>query len=149
MLFGILEAVTRVFMLPYATCARGKIQVHVSDVQVLINNSVSVAIAKARFSLFIYSSLSQENRYQRRVSVHVSLVHIKDRATAGTRQSKIKTPRIDSQKLRYHDRQDVNCDKARSGRHIHKNTIKMEMDQRGLAIARNRIDKNQPKSLKE
>jgi hypothetical protein len=30
-----------------------------------------------------------------------------------------------------------------------KDTIEMEMDQRGLAIARNRIDKNQPKSLKK
>jgi hypothetical protein len=37
------------FSLQYATLRRGKIQVHVSDVQVLINNSVSV-IAKARFS---------------------------------------------------------------------------------------------------
>jgi hypothetical protein len=36
------------------------------DVQVLINNSVSVAIAKARFSSLFILACPKENRYQRR-----------------------------------------------------------------------------------
>jgi hypothetical protein len=66
------------------------------------------------------------------------------------RPIKIKTPASTPKSSEYHDRaRRQDCDKARSGRHIHKGTIEMEMDQRGLAIARNRIDKNQPKSLKK
>jgi hypothetical protein len=142
------------FSLQYATLGMRKDTSPCLDVQVLINNSSFCHNCKSKvlLSLFILAC-PKENRYQRRgLQCTSALCTCKGLPEAHwlVRQIKIKTPRIDSQKLRVcHDRQRrQDCDKARSGRHIHKDTIKMEMDQRGLAIARNRIDKNQPKSLK-
>jgi hypothetical protein len=94
-LFGILEASDTyrpMFSLQYATLRREERYKSMSlDVQVLINNPVSVAIAKSKvlLSLFILAC-PKENRYQRRglqctSSLYCTCKRITNARTAGTR----------------------------------------------------------------